>query len=193
MARSPATAVASSRNCRRSMRPWQYSSYRSNTRWSISSCVTASVVIPSSSVSAWMLSATRPGVRPQQSLHGPEAFAVRRVVGAAASAEEHARIADRERLPGGPVHEVALRPLLPEAAAGVLLSGIVTWRRVARTIEPVRRPGVLDHLRVRAGSPEPLRVAATRLDGGELVGRPVGGTGREVRRRVGRRPRGVSE
>src|ERR1043166_878694 len=42
MARPPIVIAADRcRNSRRSMRPWQYSSYRSKIRWSISACVNA--------------------------------------------------------------------------------------------------------------------------------------------------------
>src|SRR6185295_6119890 len=45
MARPPTTRAARARNSRRSMPPWQYSSYSSKTRWSISSWVTGSFML----------------------------------------------------------------------------------------------------------------------------------------------------
>src|SRR6185295_14198310 len=48
MARPPTTSAARARNSRRSMPPWQYSSYRSKTRWSICSWVTGSCMFMAS-------------------------------------------------------------------------------------------------------------------------------------------------
>jgi hypothetical protein len=78
---------------------------------------------------------------------------------------------------------VAFGALLPEAAAGILLAGIVARRRIARTIEPVVGPGILADLRVGARSPEPLQVSATGPDGREVVGRPVENPDRTIRHR----------
>src|SRR5262249_4700796 len=103
--------------------------------------------------------------------------------GAERSAPEHAGIIEAERLPGVPVHKLALGSLLPKAAAGILLAGIVAGRSIARTIELVVSPGVRSELRVGAGLPEPLHVGSTSLERSEIVGGPLEQADRAIRHR----------
>ena len=60
---------------------------------------------------------------------------------------------------------------------------IAAWRRGARAIEPVMGSNVLDDLRIGTGSPEPLHVGSTGLEGSEVVRRPV----EEADRAIGHR------
>ena len=118
-------------------------------------------------------SRARPAFRADERLHGLTRGAVGCRIGAAGPAEAHARVTEAEWLPSVPAHELTFRALFPEAAAGVLLAGILAGRPIARAIEPVLGPGVLGDLRVGTGSPEPLHVGLAWLDGGEVVRRPL--------------------
>ena len=129
-------------------------------------------------------SRTRPGFRPDERLHGLERRAISRRVGAKGSPPEHAGVVEAERLAAVPVHELTLGAFLPEAAAGILLAGIVARRCIARTIELVVGPGVRGELRVGAGSPEPIHVGSTALEGSEVVGCPLEQPDRAIAHRL---------
>jgi hypothetical protein len=78
------------------------------------------------------------GFRSDERLHGVERRTIGGRVGAKRSTPEHAGIVEAERLPGVPVHDVALGALLPEASAGILLAGIVARRRRLAEAAPHR-------------------------------------------------------
>src|SRR5262249_26152969 len=84
---------------------------------------------------------------------------------------------------GVPVHELALRALLPDTAADVLLLWIGTRRPVAGDIELMVGPGVPGDLRVRAGLAELLHVGSTWLDARGIVGRSLEDPDRAIRHR----------
>src|SRR4030095_4971443 len=58
----------------------------------------------------------RPGFRPDERPHRLERGAISRRVGSKRSTPEHAGVVETERLPGVPVHELALGALLPETS-----------------------------------------------------------------------------